>query len=176
MNKKLLVTAMAFASFCNPVSALPVENAYINIAGAGGDFNGRTATFTASEKTTTTPVKDGLRLYEVHLAKMLEVSELFCRDREPNYKFTWNYQAEEGKVYMGEYSWTCQFARDTLKKFGSSGKETITIHYVDNPKQETISALNITGKNAQNFINLVKTLKPQCINYTPKICPGDRLE
>jgi hypothetical protein len=163
-------------SFAASVTAIPVSNAYINFAGAGGDFSGRSGTFRASEATTTTPVTDGLRLYEVHLAKMLEVSVNFCKDREPNYKFTWNYEADQGKVYMGEYSWTCQFALDTLKKFGSSGTEEITIHYVDNPKKETISALNITGKNAKEFIDLVKTLKPQCIDYTPKICPGDRLE
>lgn len=176
MSKKLLFGIIAFASFCSPVSGIPVNNAYINIAGAGGDFTGRTATFRAEEKTTVTPVKNGLRLYEVHLAKMIEVSEFYCRDREPNYKFTWNYEAEQGKVYMGQYSWTCQFARDTLKKFGSSEEETITIHYVDNPKKETLSALNITGENAKSFIDLVKTLKPECIDYKPKICPGDRLE
>lgn len=176
MSKKHLWALAGLIAYCNPVSAIPVNNAYINIAGAGGDFTGRAATFRVEDKTTVTPVKDGLRLYELHLAKMIEVSEHFCRDREPEYKFTWNYEAEGGKVYMGEYSWTCQFARDTLKKFGSSGEENITIHYVDNPQKETISALNITGKNAENFIHLVRTLKPECIDYNPPICPGDRLE
>jgi hypothetical protein len=36
MSKKFLFGIIAFASFCNPVSGIPVDNAYINIAGAGG--------------------------------------------------------------------------------------------------------------------------------------------
>jgi serine/threonine-protein kinase len=180
LNRLLLgVSSFSLASIFSLVSsvtAIPVSNTYINFAGAGGDFSSRTATFRASESTTTTPVKDGLRLYNVHLAKMIEVSEHFCRDRDSDYKFYWNYEADQGKVFMGQFSWSYQFARDTLKKFGSSGEEKITIHYVDNPQSETISALNLSGKNAQEFMGLVKTLKPQCIDYTPKICPGDRLD
>ncbi|MDJ0846392.1 MAG: hypothetical protein QNJ08_19410, partial [Crocosphaera sp.] len=48
--------------------AIPVHNVYINFAGAGGDFSSRTGTFRVSSSTTVTPVKYGLRLYEIHLA------------------------------------------------------------------------------------------------------------
>lgn len=175
MLKKLALSLISIISFNLSASAIPVSNAYINFAGAGGDFSSRTGTFRAKESTTITPVKDGLRIYETHLAKMIEVSENFCKDREPNYKFYWNYEADQGKIFMGQFTWTCQFAHDTFKKFGTAGKEKIVIHYVDNPQNETISVLNLIGKNAQEFINLVKTIKPQCIDYTPKICPGDQL-
>lgn len=175
MSKKLALTLVSIISFCSSVSAIPVSNAYINFAGAGGDFSSRTATFKASEANTTTPVKDGLRVYETHLAKMIEVSNNFCKDRQPNYKFYWNYEADQGKIFMGQFSWNCQFVSDVFKKIGTSGTEKMTIHYVDNPKSETISVLNLAGKNAQEFVNLVKKIEPKCIDYTPKICPGDKL-
>jgi hypothetical protein len=175
MLKKIALSLISIISFNLSASAIPVSNAYISFAGAGGDFSSRTGTFTASESTTITPVKDGLRIYETHLAKMIEVSKNFCQDREPNYKFYWNYEADQGKIFMGQFSWSCQFANDIFKKFGTASKEKIVIHYVDNPQNETISVLNISGKNAQEFINLVKTLEPKCVDSNPKICPGDKL-
>ena len=157
-------------------NAIPVANAYINFAGAGGDFSSRTATFRVPDKSTTTPVKDGLRLYEVHLAKMIEVTNDFCKDQKGDYVVYWNYEAEDGKVFMGKYSLTCQFAEDTIKKFGTSGQENVTVNHRDNPTTVKISPLNLNSQNAQEFAKLVQSIKPACIEMTPKICPGDRLE
>ena len=170
-----LSMASAFSIF-TPATAIPVSNAYISFAGAGGDFTSRTATFRVPESTTVTPVENGLRLYDVHLAKMIEVSENYCKDRESDYLIHWNYEVDQGKIFMGEFSWSCQFARDTLKKFGTSETETVTIYHTDNPKSETIYVLNINRNNAKEFLSLVQTIKPKCIEMTPKICPGDRLE
>jgi serine/threonine-protein kinase len=158
------------------VAAIPVLNVNINFAGAGGDFSSRTATFRVPDSTTVTPVENGLRLYEIHLAKMIEVTESFCKDRDSDYIIYWNYEADEGKIFMGEFSLSCQFARETLEKFGTSGTEEVTIHHRGNPTSENISILNLNSKNAKQFRSLVQSLKPSCIETTPKICPGDRLE
>jgi serine/threonine-protein kinase len=186
MRKKFPLTKLLFAvssvsitgilAIFTPVTAISVANAYINFAGAGGDFSSRTATFLVPESTAVTPVKNGLRLYEVHLAKMIEVSESYCQDRESDYLIHWIYKVDQGKIFMGQFSWSCQFARDTLKKFGSSGTEKMTIHHRGNPTSETISVLDINSNNAKEFINLVKTLKPKCLEMSSPICPGDRLE
>jgi hypothetical protein len=96
------------------VAAISVPNAYINFAGAGGDFSSRTATFRVPDQTTTKLVRYGLRLYELHLAKMIEVTNNFCQDRDSNYVIYWNYEAADGKVFMGQYNLTCQFAQETL--------------------------------------------------------------
>lgn len=180
LNKFLLgISSFSLASvssFLNPAMAIPVPNAYISFAGAGGDFTSRTATFRAPESTATQPVENGLRLYDVHLAKMIEVSENYCKDRESSYLIHWNYEVDQGKIFMGEFSWSCQLARDTFKKFGTAGTEKVTIHHRDEPVSETISVLNINSNNAKEFLSFVQTLKPKCIEMTPKICPGDRLE
>ncbi len=169
------LTTLAFVG--SSVTAIPVPNANISFAGAGGDFSSRTATFTVPDVTTVTPVENGLRLYEVHLAKMIEVSENFCKDRDDDYIINWNYEANQGKIFMGEFSLSCEFARETLQNFGTSGTETVIISHRGNPVSETISTLDINQKNAPEFINLVhSSMKPSCIDMTPKICPGDRLE
>jgi hypothetical protein len=160
-----------------PVSqAIPVTNAYIGIAGAGGDFSSRTATFRVPDKQTTKLVKYGLRLYDLHLAKMIEIANNYCQDRESNYVIHWNYEAEGGKIYMGKYNLTCQFAKNTMKKFGTAAPETVTIDYAGNSQNVKITPLNLNSKNAKQFASLVQSIKPTCIEGTPKICPGDRLE
>lgn len=172
------ITGITMSSFLFSmvVQSLPVINAYINFAGAGGNFSARTATFQVPEKTTVSVVKDGLRAYDLHVAKMIELTNNFCEDREPKYVIHWNYTADGGKIFMGEYNLTCQFARDIFKKFGTTTPEMTTIHYVDNPQKVKVIPLNLNRKNAQEFMRLVQSIKPQCIETTPKICPGDRLE
>lgn len=175
---RLSAVGIAFTGtlFATVTNAIPVTNAFIGIAGAGGDFSSRTATFRVPDKSTTKLVKDGLRLYDVHLAKMIEVTNDYCKDRESNYVIHWNYEAEDGKVFMGKYDLTCQFAKNTMKKFGTAAPESVTIDYAGNPETVKIATLNLNSKNAKEFASLVQSIKPICIEGTPKICPGDRLE
>lgn len=174
----LFTVGIAFTGtlFTSVTNAIPVTNAYIGIAGAGGDFSSRTATFRVPDKSTTKLVKYGLRLYDVHLAKMIEVSNNYCQDRESNYVIHWNYEAEGGKIYMGKYNLTCQFAKNTMKKFGTSAPENVTIDYAGNSESVKITPLNLNSNNAKEFASLVQSIKPTCIESKPRICPGDRLE
>jgi serine/threonine-protein kinase len=176
-NSSLIgVSLLISIDFSLKAIAIPVPNVYINFAGAGGDFDSRTATFQVSDQTTTTRIGKNLRLYEAHLAKMLELTYNFCQDREPNYIVYWNYEADEGKVFMGEFPLSCQFARETFQTFGTGANETVTINYRGEPTQETIATLALNDKNSKQFASLIQTIKPQCIDTTPQICPGDRLE
>jgi hypothetical protein len=177
-NKLSLIVSVVMTLGNDVAGAIPVNNAYINFANSGGDFSSRQATFRVPEKPTTTAVQDGLRLYEVHFAKMIEVTNHFCNKMGASGDYTvyWNYNAEEGKVFMGQYSIACQVAKDTISKFGTLGEESITIDYGGNAQNVTIAPLNLNSKNAQEFAQLVQSFKPACIEVTPKICPGDRLE
>ncbi|NJL10979.1 MAG: hypothetical protein HC908_14625, partial [Calothrix sp. SM1_7_51] len=123
---------------------------------------------------TTKSVGNGLRLYEVHIAKMIEVTHSFCGKegdtKDTNYIVHWNYVAD--KTFMGRFSFSCKFAANTLKTYGTGKPEQITVNHRGNPTKETISTLNLSGSKAKQFVSLVKTLKPQCDGGTPKICPG----
>ena len=175
---KLFAVGIAFTGtlFATAIDAIPVTNAYIGIAGAGGDFSSRTATFVVPDKSTTQVVKYGLRLYDLHVAKMIEVANDYCKDRENSYVIHWIYEAEDGKVFMGKYDLTCQFAKNTMKKFGTAAPESVTIDYAGNPETVKIATLNLNSKTAKEFASLVQSIEPTCIEGTPKICPGDRLE
>lgn len=169
--------------FMQPAVAIPVPNAFISFAGAGGVFESRSASFRVPDTTTVTPVKYGLRLYEIHLAKMIEVGAYFCdidaanaNPRPDDYIIYWHYEADAGKTFMGQYALTCELMREALQKYGSSGTETVTINYRGNAIAETIPVLDLNAKNAQDFTDLVQSIEPTCIEITPKICPGDSLE
>lgn len=158
------------------VYAIPVPNAYINFARPGGDFSSRTVTFAVPEKDTTTLAQDGLRLYEIHLAKMIEVTNEFCKEQKDSYVIHWNYELEDRKVFMGKYSFSCQFVKDTVKEFGTSGVESIEVHQAGKPTVVKIAPLNLRGKNVQQFSTLVQFIKPVCIQLEQRICPGHRWE
>lgn len=157
--------------------ALPVANTRISIAGAGGDFAGRSATLSTTDKTTTKPIKYRLRTYDLHMAKMIEVSGNYCHDRPQDYVMRWNYLAADGAIFMGEYTIPCTLAKSTLKKFGTKGTETLRIDYAGNEQATKIPVLNLTSKNAAEFAKFAQTIKPACMETSgKKICPGDRLE
>ncbi|MBJ7901509.1 MAG: hypothetical protein GC158_16685 [Cyanobacteria bacterium RI_101] len=172
----LTLALVSIASF-GAVGAAQTRDPQISIAGAGGDFSGRSATLSTASKNTTQKAQNGLRLYDLHIAKMLEVSNQYCQDRPKDYSLRWNYLAEGGKIFMGEYQISCQLAKDTFKKFGAQGSETLTIDYAGNEEATKVPVLNLTAKNASDFAKFVQTLKPSCIETSgKKICPGARLE
>lgn len=174
---KLLIGVSLLISFglVEKAIAIPLPKAYINLAGAGGDFSSRTATFRVSDHSTATSIGNGLRLYDAHIEKMIEVTNHFCKDEESEYIFYWNYEADAGRVFMGQFPISCQFARKTFQKFGISANETVTVNHRGNPKPEAIATLALNQQNGKQFAAFVQTIKPQCLEMTPKICPGDRL-
>lgn len=156
--------------------AIPVPNAYINFArtGVGGNFTSRQATFRVSDQTTITKIGKNLRLYEVHLAKMIELTYDFCEDRKSDYIVYWNYEADGGKIFMGKFPLSCQLARETFQTFGTGESEKVKVDYRGNPIHEIIPTLALDSNNSKQFASLVQTLKPECIEgKVTKRCPGD---
>ena len=168
--------SLALLGITASAQALPVANTRISIAGAGGDFSGRAATLSTTDKTTVNKVKYGLRTYDLHVAKMIEVSGHYCQDRPQDYVMRWNYFAADRTVFMGEYTIPCTLAKNTLKKFGTKGTETLPIDYAGNKQATKFPVLNLTQSNAATFAKFVQTLKPACVETAGnKLCPGDRL-
>ncbi|MFM7446978.1 MAG: hypothetical protein ACKO24_00065 [Leptolyngbyaceae cyanobacterium] len=157
------------------VTAIPIPTAYINFAGAKGNFSARQATFRVPDRTPTTPVKNGLRSYEIHLAGMIEVTHWFCRYQKPDYTLYWHYEANNGKIFMGQYALSCQTARQIAATIGLGPTERVTLHNQGRVNQAMIPSLNLTGRNRWRFQAIVAQLKPECSETTPPVCPGDQL-
>ena len=68
-----------------------------------------------------------LRLYDVHIAKMFEISHFLCdRDRTAE-GYNWSYEAENGNIEMGRFKISCQRARSTAATYGLGKPENTVI-------------------------------------------------
>ncbi|WP_445240385.1 hypothetical protein [Microcoleus vaginatus] len=52
-----------------------------------------------------------LRLYDVHIAKMFEISHFLCDRDRASEGYNWSYQAENGSIEMGRFKISCNLAR-----------------------------------------------------------------
>ncbi|HEY9885432.1 MAG TPA: hypothetical protein V6C98_17645, partial [Thermosynechococcaceae cyanobacterium] len=79
-----------FALHATAGTEVPITR--IDFAGAGGDFQHRTGTFVVPDRDTTLSAYGGsLRRYDVHIAKMIEVTAAVWCARSPNYQGVyWN--------------------------------------------------------------------------------------
>lgn len=152
-------------------TAVPITR--ISFAGAGGNFNERYGTFIVPDKDTSVSAYGGaLSRYDVHIAKMIEITHFqWCEQRE-NYKgVSYNYNADNGKVFMGKIYISCNLAKKAVQTFGVGRPESTVIYDRDNPSTVLIPVLDLNGRKIAQFQRLVQSIRPQCID---KLCPGDR--
>ena len=67
-----------------------------------------------------------LRLYDVHIAKMFEISHFLCDRDRTSAGYDWSYEAENGNIEMGRFKISCNLARSTAATYGL-GKPKITV-------------------------------------------------
>ncbi|MEG4058215.1 MULTISPECIES: hypothetical protein [unclassified Microcoleus] len=67
-----------------------------------------------------------LRLYDVHIAKMFEISHFLCDRDRGSEGYNWSYQAENGSIEMGRFKISCNLARSIATAYGL-GKPEITV-------------------------------------------------
>ncbi|MEG4121479.1 hypothetical protein QUA43_28910 [Microcoleus sp. N9_B4] len=67
-----------------------------------------------------------LRLYDVHIAKMFEISHFLCDRDRASEGYNWSYQAENGNIEMGRFKISCNLARSIATAYGL-GKPEITV-------------------------------------------------
>ncbi|MEG4280284.1 hypothetical protein QUA62_22800 [Microcoleus sp. MON1_C1] len=67
-----------------------------------------------------------LRLYDVHIAKMFEISHFLCNRDRASEGYNWSYQAENGSIEMGRFKISCNLARSIAPAYGL-GKPEITV-------------------------------------------------
>ncbi|NJK69145.1 MAG: hypothetical protein HC849_32305 [Oscillatoriales cyanobacterium RU_3_3] len=126
-----------------------------------------TYTITVPETNTTKSAFGGkLRLYDLHIAKMFEVTYSDCR-KIPNAGFrTWDYYAGNGKISMGSFKITCQLAVEVANSYGLGKPESTAIEYSQEEagppilRTRYIPILDITGNKVDRWLNFVQRFRP----------------
>jgi hypothetical protein len=152
-------------------TAVPITR--ISFAGAGGNFSQRYGTFVVPDQDTAISAYGGaLTRYDVHLAKMIEITHFQWCETRPNYRGVYyNYSADNGRVFMGQFYISCALAKNAVNTFGVGRPEQTVIYNRDNPSVEAIPVLDLNGRKIPEFQRLVQSIRPQCID---QLCPGDQ--
>lgn len=152
-------------------TAVPITR--ISFAGAGGNFSQRYGTFVVPDKDTSLPAYGGaLTRYDVHVAKMIEITHFEWCQKRPNYQGVYySYEANNG-IFMGQLYISCDLAKNAVDTFGLGRPESTVIYDRDRPSTVSIPVLDLNGRKIPQFQRLVQSIRPQCID---KLCPGDSI-
>jgi hypothetical protein len=127
-----------------------------------------TYTITVPETNTTKSAFGGqLRFYDLHIAKMFEVTYSDCQEIPGAGLRIWDYYAGNGKISMGSFRITCQLAGEIAKTYGLGKAERTAIEYSQEEagppvsRTRAIPTLNITGNKVDRWMNFVQRFRPQ---------------
>lgn len=123
-------------------------------------------TMTVPDRDTTRSAYGGkLRLYDVHIAKMFEVTYYDCQQINAGSR-TWLYYAGNGQMNMGEFFISCDLATRIVNRYGLGQPESTVIEYSQEeagppiPRTRSIEILDITGSKVDSWIDFVQGFKP----------------
>jgi hypothetical protein len=68
-----------------------------------------------------------LSLYDIHVAKMFEISHFLCQRDRTVVGYNWSYQVASGNLEIGRYKISCTLARETAATYGLGKPETTAI-------------------------------------------------
>ncbi len=150
------------------------------VAGLGGDFHHRTLTLTVPQSDTAQSIHGGaLRWYDLHLASMVALTaEHYCNHQSMR-GVHFNYEADGGDVFMGQFFISCSEARSIMDTYGRDEEEAWVV--LDRPEVDRDSIYyripQFTEATAREFQRvIVRQLTPDCVETGGlRICPGDRL-
>ncbi|MBE9009137.1 hypothetical protein IQ250_02835 [Pseudanabaenaceae cyanobacterium LEGE 13415] len=107
-----------------------------------------------------------LRVYDVHVAKMFEVTHRVCATGRLSGGANWTYLAGSGEIDMGNFYISCALANDIATAYGLGNPERTTIlHFAGeepegDPRTEGVPILNITGGKIDRWMNFTRNFKP----------------
>lgn len=155
------------------IAGTEVPISYIGFSGVGAS-NSTTGTFIVPDNDTTQSAYGGkLRRYDVHISKMIEVmANQYC-DRPDIKNVVWQYYAEGGRRFMGQFDISCTTARQIVQAYGVGRAEHTQIHYRGEPAEVNVPVLNLYGDKIPKFMNYVQSMRPQCVDG---LCPGEVVE
>ncbi|MGB3534320.1 MAG: hypothetical protein WBA13_12490 [Microcoleaceae cyanobacterium] len=112
-----------------------------------------------------------LSLYDVHIAKMIEVTYDTCQQMKRERGMdagsrTWFYQTENGSINIENLNISCSFAEQIVETYGLGKPEpTVVKNFVEfqgvNTETRLIPILDITGSKVPQWINFASGFKPR---------------
>jgi hypothetical protein len=101
-----------------------------------------------------------LRVYDVHIAKMVEVTHHQCNNTRSRRDRTWFYFAKDEN--MGTFRISCDLANDLAIAYGMGKPELTNIFMaeIEKPSTTRIPTLNITGGKVKTWMSFTQNFKP----------------
>ncbi|MEM9817913.1 MAG: hypothetical protein AAF827_16120 [Cyanobacteria bacterium P01_D01_bin.6] len=140
-------------------------------------------TLTVPDQDTTHSAYGGrLRRYDVHVAKMIEVSHHYCQQDDAIEGFRWDYEAANGNVYMGRFEINCELTQTIVTAYGPQRTEQTAVSFVniqpdetrENPyaRDDEIPVLSIdTNAKIQRWRQYVQTVRPRFVSLANETMP-----
>lgn len=124
---------------------------------------------TVPDKDTTKSAYGGkLRRYDVHIAKMFEVTFQLCRDSNgsADSSFLWNYKAGGGSINMGTFRVLCEDTDGVALMIGMGRKQPVRIYRSSDGGVKDSVVMNVPtltlSSNAQinHWMKVTRSFKP----------------
>ena len=118
-----------------------------------------------NQNTTQSAYGGRLRLYDVHIAKMFEVTHFLCKEYPGLSEQTWSYRAGGGSIAMGHFKISCNLASDMALAYGLGKSERTAIQRsMEEGGRRTdvyqVPILNITGGKVSRWLSFTQGFRP----------------
>lgn len=106
-----------------------------------------------------------LRFYDVHIAKMFEVSHFLCQQSRTASGYEWIYEAGNGSISMGRFQISCRRAAEIANSYELGTPERTSIQRDTeggSPEFDvySIPILDITGNKIDRWLQFVENFRP----------------
>ena len=116
-----------------------------------------------------------LRLYDVHIAKMIEYTDYLCTSSKAYgsriKSYDWSYSADRRRTDIGSFIITCELAQSLASKYGLGEPEATTIINSESesfppgrrmsPETRMVPILDIRGEEIDEWMNFTSNFKPR---------------
>jgi hypothetical protein len=182
-----LVIALLFPSKAQASTDFPVTE--IRWWHQGSQTAWQTARLTVPDQDTSVSAYGGsLRRYDVHLAKMFEMTYHLCQQTQNLKGIGWQYEAANGNANMGMFRIRCQTAKEIVSGYRLGRTETTrliidqqaiqpkTTHQRDQviAQSSEIPTLKIQGGKIDRWMKFVQKVKPRFSNYYQAVAIENR--
>ncbi len=145
---------------------LPITEVHLWVAPPGTPWEMGRLTVPDLDTTLLTQPGSPLRNYDRHIARLFETTYQQCKKKPTLQGMTWQYEAANGNIPMGEFRLRCQTTHEVVSGYHLMERDRqptktesftnggIQVSLVDVPK------LHIVGKKADRWLDYVQTIRP----------------